>query len=291
MKKLTLILLLAITKIGFAQNSQQDTTLIYSSPMYTKDPVRSKWRPVIKRAGEFYQVSFFDRKDVLQEIISFEDRELTVRKGAYSSYQKGKLKEKGAYDKGHKNGEWITYQTDGETQRKVENFTHGKLDGRYTEYWNGNKEEGSYVSGKKTGIWKFTYKEGKPAGEEVYDEAGKKVDGKYYSKEGNVVKYEDLFAPPSYEGGLKEFYKYLSTEIKYPTQSLKQKIEGTVKLSFIVRKNGDVESVEILEAPNNELAIEAIRVLQMAPDWVPGKQFGEVTSVKYNIPIKFSLRR
>src|SRR5690606_28717754 len=103
---LTLILLLAIAKIGFAQ---QDTTLVYNSPMYTKDPVRSKWRPVVKRAGEFYQVTFYDRKNVMQEVISFEDKDLTVRKGPYLSYQKSKLKEKGNYDKGHKHGEWTTY--------------------------------------------------------------------------------------------------------------------------------------------------------------------------------------
>lgn len=286
MKKLTLILFLAIAKIGFAQ---QDTTLIYNSPMYTKDPVRSKWRPVVKHVGEFYQVSFYDRKDVLQEIINFEDKNLSIRKGTYLSYQKGKPKEKGSYDKGHKNGEWTTYNSDGEILKKTENFTHGKLDGKYVEYWNGNKEEGNYLIGKKTGNWKFTYKEGNTAGEEVYDEAGKKVEGKYYDKEGKAIKYEDLFSPPTYEGGLKGFYKYLSSEMRYPSQSAKQRIQGTVKLSFIVKKNGEIEDIKILEAPNNELATEAIRVIELATDWIPGKQFGEAVSVKYNIPIKFSL--
>ncbi|MGV3545871.1 MAG: TonB family protein [Pedobacter sp.] len=296
MKKLTLILLLAIAKIGFAQNTdrnnaQQDTTLVYNSPMYTKDPVRSKWRPVVKRVGEFYQVSFYDRKDILQEVISFEDRELTVRKGAYTKFVKGKLKEKGDYDKGHRHGEWITYTNDGEEQKKIETYTYGKLDGKFIEYWLGNKEEGSYVNGKKSGIWKFTYKEGKIAGEESYDEIGKKISGKYYDKNGVEVKYEDLFSPPTYRGGLKDFYRYLSSEIKYPSQSAKQGIQGTVILSFSVKKNGDVEDVNIERSPNNELAIEAMRVLEMSPDWMPGKMFGEVVNVRYNIPIKFSLSR
>lgn len=292
MKKLTLIAFLAIANTGFAQiNAQQDTTLIYNSPMYTKDPVRSKWRPVIKKSGEFYQVSFYDKKDILQEVISFEDKELTIRKGAYTSYQKSKLKEKGSYEKGHKEGEWITYTSDGETPKKIENFNYGKLNGNYVAYWNGNKEEGSYINGKKTGNWKFTYKDGKTAGEEVYDQAGKKAEGKYYDSNGNPIKYEDLFGPASYEGGLKEFYKYLASEIKYPTQSAKQKIQGTVKLSFIVKKNGTIEDVEIVAAPNNELATEAIRVLELSEGWLPGKMFGEVVNTKYNIPIKFSLNR
>lgn len=296
MKKLTLILLLAIAKISFAQNtdrnnSRQDTTLVYNSPMYTKDPVRSKWRPVIKREGDFYQVSFYDRKDVLQEIISFEDRELTVRKGPYTKFVKGKLKEKGNYDKGHKNGEWITYTTDGEEQQKIETYSYGKLDGKFTQYWYGNKEEGNFANGKKYGNWIYTYKEGKTAGEESYDETGKKIISKYYDKNGGELKYEDLFSPPTYKGGLKAFYEYLSTEIKYPSQSAKQGIQGTVILSFSVKKNGDVEDVNIERSPNNELATEAIRVLEMSPDWIPGKMFGEVVNVRYNIPIKFSLNR
>lgn len=288
MKKLTFILFIAIAKMGFAQ---QDTTLIYNSPMYTKDPIRSKWKPVVKQVGQLYQVTFYDRKDVTQEVISFEDKDLTVRKGPYLRYQKGILKEQGTYDKGHKNGEWTTYNSDGKTPKKVGNFAHGKLDGKYVEYWNGNKEEGNYLNGLKTGIWKFTYKDGKPAGNETYDDMGKKIEGSYYSKEGAPVKYEDLFAPPSYEGGLKEFYKYLATEVKYPAQSLKQKIEGTVKLSFVVKKNGSIENVEILSAPNNELANEAIRVLALAPDWTPGKMFGEVMETRYAIPVKFSLKK
>lgn len=287
MKRLTLILLIAIAKIGFAQ---QDTTLVYNSPMYTKDPVRSKWRPVIRKDGEFYQVAFYDRKDVLQETISFEDKDLTVRKGPYVGYQNGKVKEKGAYSKGHKHGEWISYKSTGDVS-KTENFAYGKLDGKYIKYWDGKQiqEEGVYGSNKKAGNWKLMYKDGKVAGEEVYDEAGKKSEGKYFYNNGQPAKYEDLFSPPSYEGGIKEFYKFLASEIKYPKQSAKLGIKGTVKLSFTVKKNGDVEDVEVLESPNNELATEAIRVLEMAPDWIPGKQFGEVVSVKYNIPIKFSL--
>lgn len=208
MKKLTLILFLAIAKIGFAQ---QDTTLIYNSPMYLKDPVRSKWRPVVKREGELYQVSFYDKKDVLKEVISFEDKNLTIRKGPYSSYYGTTIGDNGSYDKGHKHGEWINYSVvNGERQvRRIQNYYYGKLNGKYVEYWNGNKEEGNYTNGEKTGNWIFTYEDGKLAGEEVYSETGKKSKARYYNRDGIAVKYEDLFAPPGYKGGLKEFYRYL----------------------------------------------------------------------------------
>lgn len=290
MKKLTLILLLAIAKISFAQ---QDTTLIYNSPMYTKDPVRSKWRPVIKRAGEFYQVSFYDKKDVLKEVISFEDKELSVRKGPYSSFYGTSNGDTGTYDKGHKHGEWINYGTvNGEKKiRRTENYHYGKLDGKFRQNWPDEQvqQEGAYENGRKVGEWKFVYKDGKPAGKEVYDVYGKKSTAEYFFNDGKPAKYEDLFTPPSFVGGIQAFYKYLGSEIRYPKQAAKDGITGTVYVSFTVKKDGSVEDVKADRSPNYELADEAIRIVERSPNWIPGKQFGETVNVKYNVPIKFSL--
>ncbi len=292
MKKFAFILLLAGTKIAFCQNAKQDTTLVYSSPMYTKDPVRSKWIPVVKKTGEFYQVTFYDKKNVAQELISFEDSKLLVRKGEYIRYTAGKISEKGMYDKGYKNGEWLTYIKDG-SLKKSENFYYGKLDGHFSEYWDSQqiKQQGSYENGRKIGLWKLFYLDGKLAGEENYDVYGKKEKSNYFHKNGEPAKYEDLFAPPSYEGGINEFYRFLGTKIQYPRSSYSNRIEGTVTLRFTVKKDGSVEDVEIISAPNGELGDEAVRVLSMSRNWIPGKMFGEEVNVKYNIPIKFSLKR
>lgn len=291
MKKLAFIFLIALTKIAFCQNSKQDTTLVYNSPMYTKDPVRSKWTPVVKKVGELYQVTFYDKKNVAQELINFEDKDLKVRKGEYARYIGGKTQSKGMYDKGHKNGEWLTYVKDG-SLKKSENFYYGKLDGSFAEYWDGQqiKEQGSYENGRKIGLWKLFYEDGKLAGEENYDVYGKKEKSSYFHKNGEPAKYEDLFTLPSYEGGLTEFYNFLGTKIQYPRTSARERIEGTVKLSFTVKKDGTVEDVSVISAPNEELGEEAMRVLSMSRNWIPGKMFGEVVNVKYNIPIKFKLR-
>lgn len=293
MKKLTLILLLAIAKIGFAQNnnSQQDTTLIYSSPMYTKDPVRSKWRPVVKRVGEFYQVTFYDKKDVIQEIISFEDKDLTVRKGPFLMYKNGKESEKGTYDKGHKHGEWLKYDIDGVLAEK-QKYNWGKLNGLTVKYWNNQQvqEEGNYEDGRKIGEWRLFYKDAKPAGTETYDEYGKIKQAEYFFNDGRPAKYEDLFHPPTYKGGIRNFYKFLTNEIQYPKNAAREKISGTVFLSFLVRKDGGIEDIRVDKNPNNELTIEAIRVLQKSNEWEAGIKFGEKVSTRFNMPIKFSIR-
>ncbi len=290
MKKLTLVLFLAIAKIGFAQ---QDTTLIYNSPMYLKDPVRSKWRPVVKREGELYQVSFYDKKDVLKEVISFEDKNLTIRKGPYSSYYGTTIGDNGSYDKGHKHGEWINYSiVNGERQvRRIQNYYYGKLNGKFTENWPNQQvqQEGNYENGRKIGEWNFFYKDGKLASKEVYDVYGKKSTAEYFFNDGKPAKYEDLFAPPSFKGGMEAFYRYLASEIKYPKQAAKDGITGIVYVSFTVKKDGSVEDVKAEKSPNDELADEAIRIIERSPYWNPGKMFGEPVNVKYNVPIKFSL--
>ena len=285
MKIVALSILLAITSSCFAQ---QDTTLVYNSSMYVKDPVRSQWRPVVKRNGELFAVTFYDKKDAMQEVVNFEDRNLEVRKGPYTRYSNSILVENGNYDKGHKHGIWEHFKIDGQ-KVAMENFVYGKLNGKSIKYWGNQQvqEEGSYNADKKIGSWFLYYDNGKIAGEEMYDSEGKKIDGKYFTKMGSAVDYEDLFSRPTYKGGINEFYKYLASNIQFPPAAIKSGATGTVKLSFTVNKDGVVEDIIVVQSPDYDLEREAIRVLSKSK-WIPGKMFGEVVKVKYTLPIKFS---
>lgn len=289
MKNLIFILLFAFANTAFAQ---QDTTLVYNSPMYTKDPVRSKWTPTVKKVSDGYQVTFHNRKNVIQEVITFEDKALTVRKGSYVAYKDGVESEKGSFDKGHKHGEWITYGGEPLGVKKVEQFTHGKLNGKHTDYWDGGqlKQEGIYETGRKIGEWKLYYKDGKLAGNETYDPYGKKGQSAYFFNDGKSAKYEDLFAMPTYQGGITAFYSFLANEIRFPSSAVKNGVSGTVKLSFTVTTKGMVEDIKIVESPDDDLSAEAERVVRRTK-WIPGKQYGEIVKVRYYIPIKFTLPR
>lgn len=289
MKKLVFVLLFAIANTAFAQ---QDTILVYDSSMYAKDPVRNKWIPTVKKVADSYQVTFHDRKNVIQEVITFEDKGLTVRKGLYVAYRDGVESEKGNFDKGHKHGEWISYGGEPFGVKKVEQFTHGKLNGRHTDYWDSGqlKQEGTYETGLKIGEWKLYYRDGKLAGNETYDPYGKKAASNYFSNDGKSVKYEDLFAMPTYKGGIAAFYSFLGGEIKFPPAAVKNGASGTVKLSFTVSAKGMVEDIKIVESPDDDLSAEAERVIRKSK-WIPGKQYGEIVKVRYYIPIKFTLPR
>ena len=48
---------------------------------------------------------------------------------------------------------------------------------------------------------------------------------------------------PSYPGGSGLLFKYLSTQIRYPSDAVKNKIEGRVIVTFFVEKDGSVDDV------------------------------------------------
>ncbi|MBF4985832.1 energy transducer TonB [Nonlabens mediterrranea] len=65
-------------------------------------------------------------------------------------------------------------------------------------------------------------------------------------------------------------------------------LEGRQRIhtQFIINKSGKIEDVNV-RAPKEQLEKETRRVLNLLPDFIPGQQNGEVTSVIYSLPIIF----
>ena len=146
-------------------NYKQDTITLYQRVKgFSTDPMRSKWRQVLKKEGDLFVLNLYDKKDVLQERISFADKELLERKGAYAFFKKGTISEEGNYEKGYKMGEWKRY------------YSNKQL----SEYLN-------YTWDRVTGPRKLFYKDGKLALDEVYNKGGKLETGKYFDEQGKAV--------------------------------------------------------------------------------------------------------
>ena len=58
---------------------------------------------------------------------------------------------------------------------------------------------------------------------------------------------------------------------------------------FIIGKTGEIEDVSA-RAPNIELEKEAIRIIKLLPQMIPGQQKGKAVRVKYGIPIYFHVK-
>ncbi len=95
--------------------------------------------------------------------------------------------------------------------------------------------------------------------------------------------------PASPKGGMPAFYKYVFDKMKYPPQARRMGIEGKVFVEFVIGKDGSITDVRAVKGIGAGCDEEAVRVIQGAPAWSPGKQRGKSVKQRMVLPITFKL--
>jgi protein TonB len=98
---------------------------------------------------------------------------------------------------------------------------------------------------------------------------------------------EDYPAPV---GGMQAFYTYVGENIEYPTMARRLAVSGIVFVRFVVEKDGSITDVTVVRGIGAGCDEEAVRVIQNAPAWTPGKQRGRPVRVMMTVPIRFVLQ-
>lgn len=93
---------------------------------------------------------------------------------------------------------------------------------------------------------------------------------------------------PKPVGGLENFYRTISQNIKYPTVARKIGTEGKVLVEFVVDRKGNATQIKLLKGIGSGCDEEAMRVIAL-PKWEPGKQRGKAVNVKMVMPVNFRL--
>ncbi|WP_310144207.1 TonB family protein [Pedobacter africanus] len=179
----------------------------------------------------------------------------------------------------------IKYQADSLGQVMVKDG-NGHIVERSKEF-GGSVMEGDYKDGLKHGYWTMKTDSGNCWYKELY-EKGKFISGES-EKDGVKHSYTEMESMPAPKGGMQRLYAYLKWAIRYPKDAMKNDIQGKVYLSFTVDKDGTTADVKVERSLYPSLDSEAMRVIEQAPRWVPGRQHGFPIKVRYNIPISFSL--
>ena len=94
---------------------------------------------------------------------------------------------------------------------------------------------------------------------------------------------------PEFPGGMGECMKFLSKNIKYPTISQENGVQGRVIVQFVVNQDGSIVDPTVVRGVDPYLDKEALRVIKMMPKWKPGKQRGKAVRVKFTVPVMFRL--
>jgi TonB family protein len=150
------------------------------------------------------------------------------------------------------------------------------------------KEEGAIVNGKRYGIWRGKDSSVKITFSENYKE-GKFLSGESIDSAGIKHSYTRRVIKPQYAGGSKALYAYLANHIYYPEYARAHDIQGTVVLSFVIKKDGKIKDIKVIKPVDPLLDNEAIRVLKNAKGWQPGVYYGIPADVVYTIPVNFTL--
>ena len=97
---------------------------------------------------------------------------------------------------------------------------------------------------------------------------------------------------PEFPGGEEAMFEYLRSNLQYPENCKKNKVQGRVLISFVVNKDGSIVEPAVVKSAGPagvELDVEALRVVSSMPAWTPGMQNGEAVRVQYTIPVVFKL--
>lgn len=96
---------------------------------------------------------------------------------------------------------------------------------------------------------------------------------------------------PEFVGGYEAMGKFFSDNIQYPADAKELGITGTVYITFVIGKDGNVKKSWVERSVYPSLDAEALRVINLMPLWTPGRQGGRPVAVKMTMPIRFALNR
>ncbi len=138
----------------------------------------------------------------------------------------------------------------------------------------------SFVSPPIDSGFSLTQSDTVPSGDEIF----KKVDVMPMFPGCDGITYENLKNCSS-----EKLLEFVYKNLKYPSEAKSKGVEGMVVVKFIVEKNGKISGAEMVRSVGSGTDEEVLRVVNMMPDWIPGKQNGQGVRTQFVLPVKFQL--
>lgn len=190
----------------------------------------------------------------------------------------------------------------------IKSFSSGKLtinsplmnksvvkrgDGRYRE-WNETGQlykEIDFRKGAKNGKSIFYWDNGQPKRIEVFED-DRFVSGKCFNREAQEINYTPYRPKPEFPGGNKAMQTFINTHLRYPVAMQENGIQGVFQIKFIVKKDGQLSDIDVVQKNLPGLYQEATRLLALMPTWLPALRDGEFEPIdyKYTLPISFMMK-
>lgn len=97
--------------------------------------------------------------------------------------------------------------------------------------------------------------------------------------------------PPAYPGGKDKMIQFLNEQIQYPQLARENEIEGKVYTQFVVNVDGSLSNLKVVRGIGYGCDEEALRIIRLMPQWLPGLHHGRSVPVIYTLPVNFDFSR
>ena len=248
------------------------------------------------------------------------DSNFTVADGRYieySDFPTKKVHTQGQCNNGKRTGLWVsvfesgkpedtTTYNDGHIVRYRSYYENGRLqnDDRIDTSGNGTSKglredgraehSGQFSQWKKTGVWTYYAEQGLLCAKETmnadtittalfYDEAGRNP----------VLVKKDFEKESDYPGGESRWLYYINKTLgasKLPDAFLKDEIQGTVVVSFMIDTEGNVTDTKVVQSVHRDLDSQAVQVVKSSSGkWRPGRRHNQLVKSYKMQPFTFRL--
>lgn len=150
------------------------------------------------------------------------------------------------------------------------------------------EEAGEIKDSCKNGWWEGRLQAGKF--KEHYT-LGHLDEGLAYPSDGGTLSYSKLMQRPTFQGDMRNFYKYMAREFRYPRAAREARADLEVRIMFVVDVDGTLTDLRIIEDPGLGTAEEVIRVLKNSGKWESARFHGFPVRMSFTLPVKLKMNR
>jgi hypothetical protein len=201
----------------------------------------------IKSNNHWFLVSVYPDTGLLVRAY-FADRDLSVKDGPFQLYHRNNVKAmEGIYSNNIRQGVWKYWYPNGQMKDSGMIKNNQLADTWYSWYENGNiSTKETYVNNKITHL-------------ECFDTSGN-AQGYFCSIQKPAVPVTASYT---------NFQNYLLDNIFWPRELDGKNVNGVVRVSYAISREGMLHDIKVLATPHQLLGQEVVRFLQGIPRWQP----------------------
>lgn len=99
---------------------------------------------------------------------------------------------------------------------------------------------------------------------------------------------QDFDTPPQFPGGQEALIQWMIDAFKYPKEAQQKELSGTVLCRFVVKADGFVDDITIVESPDAILSKVVLETMQKMPKWKPAMKDNKPVDCTFTFPCRFS---